>query len=64
MTKATTQRKTADPVGAAKPTPVIKPAPSGDGFVARLAKARTANEMTSLIGLKPIKGRSGPKIAY
>ncbi|MDF3606005.1 hypothetical protein PE067_07590 [Paracoccus sp. DMF-8] len=41
-----------------------RPAASDDSFVARLAKARTANEMTSLIGLKPIKGRSGPKIAY
>lgn len=41
-----------------------RPAASNDSFVARLAKARTANEMTSLIGLKPIKGRSGPKVAY
>lgn len=64
MTKSTTLRKTTDRAGAAKPARVTKPAPSGDGFVARLAKARTANEMTNLIGLKPIKGRSGPKIAY
>lgn len=44
--------------------PASAPAPSKDNFVEKLAKARTANEMTSLIGLKPIKGRSGPKIAY
>ncbi len=48
--------------------PESKPRPesaaANDSFVARLAKARTANEMTNLIGLKPIKGRSGPKIAY
>ena len=29
-----------------------------------LARARTANEITNVIGLRPIKGRSGPKIAY
>lgn len=44
--------------------PAASTGASNDSFVARLAKARTANEMTSLIGLKPIKGRSGPKIAY
>ncbi|KRW94446.1 hypothetical protein O4J55_12805 [Paracoccus sp. PXZ] len=47
-----------------EPKPRPEPVPVNDSFVARLAKARTANEMTSLIGLKPIKGRSGPKIAY
>ena len=33
-------------------------------LVQRLARARTANEITNVIGLRPIKGRSGPKIAY
>ncbi|CAM3022517.1 hypothetical protein SAMN04488021_103113 [Paracoccus aminovorans] len=33
-------------------------------LVERLRSARTANEMAEIVGLKPIKGRSGPKIAY
>ncbi|MTH33813.1 hypothetical protein GL279_04300 [Paracoccus limosus] len=33
-------------------------------LVERLRGARTANEMAEIVGLKPIKGRSGPKIAY
>ena len=33
-------------------------------LVERLRSARTANEMAVIVGLKPIKGRSGPKIAY
>ncbi|WP_148292599.1 hypothetical protein [Paracoccus aminophilus] len=41
-----------------------KPATTTEKLVERLAKARTANEITSVIGLRPIKGRSGPKIAY
>lgn len=41
-----------------------KPATATQRLVERLAKARTANEITNVIGLKPIKGRSGPKIAY
>ncbi|MDS9468436.1 hypothetical protein RGQ15_12745 [Paracoccus sp. MBLB3053] len=36
----------------------------GETLVERLARSRTANEITSVIGLKPIRGRSGPKIAY
>ena len=44
-----------------KPKPAVA---SPDSFVSKLSKARTANEMTSLIGLKPIRGRSGPKVAY
>ena len=27
-------------------------------------RRRRANEITNVIGLRPIKGRSGPKIAY
>ncbi len=41
-----------------------KPASATERLVERLAKARTANEITNVIGLRPIKGRSGPKIAY
>ena len=33
-------------------------------LVERLRSARTANEMAEIVGLKPIKGRSGPTIAY
>lgn len=33
-------------------------------FAKRLAEAKTANEITSLIGLPPIKGSSGPKQFY
>ncbi|MFT4013231.1 MAG: hypothetical protein QM682_07460 [Paracoccus sp. (in: a-proteobacteria)] len=38
--------------------------PATEQLVERLRNARTANEMAVIVGLKPIKGRSGPKIAY
>ena len=38
--------------------------PATEVLVERLRRARTANEMAVIVGLKPIKGRSGPKIAY
>ncbi|MTH63418.1 hypothetical protein [Paracoccus shanxieyensis] len=38
--------------------------PDTQQLVERLRSARTANEMAVIVGLKPIKGRSGPKIAY
>lgn len=38
--------------------------PATEKLVERLRIARTANEMAVIVGLKPIKGRSGPKIAY
>ncbi|KGJ09891.1 hypothetical protein EQ718_26640 (plasmid) [Paracoccus versutus] len=41
-----------------------KPGPVAASLAERLARARTANEMAIIVGLKPIKGRSGPKIAY
>ncbi|MBD9525337.1 MULTISPECIES: hypothetical protein [Paracoccus] len=61
MAKSTSPRKTETPAA-----PVRKPRaePRGETFVERLARARTANEMSSIMGLKPITGRSGPKIAY
>ena len=60
MSGSNTQRRIDVRVGDKRPAS----APVKEKFVEKLAKARTANEMTSLIGLKPIKGRSGPKIAY
>lgn len=60
MSQANTQRPTDRRAEDKRPME----AASKEKFVEKLARARTANEMTSLIGLKPIKGRSGPKIAY
>ncbi|RDW12519.1 hypothetical protein [Paracoccus thiocyanatus] len=48
---------------AAPPRP-RKPDPATEQVVERLRRTRSANEITSVIGLKPIRGRSGPKIAY
>lgn len=39
-------------------------APAKERFADRPDRVRSANEITSVIGLKPIKGRSGPKLAY
>ncbi|MDN3711064.1 hypothetical protein QWZ10_03135 [Paracoccus cavernae] len=47
-----------------QPRAAGKPASATERLVERLASARTANEITNVIGLKPIRGRSGPKIAY
>lgn len=48
------------------PVPAKRPAidPAIEALVEKLMRARTANEMTNVLGLKPIKGRSGPDIAY
>lgn len=46
------------------PPRVRKPDPATEQLIERLRPARSANEITSVIGLKPIRGRSGPKIAY
>lgn len=35
-----------------------------DAFITALRQAKTANEITSLIGLPPIRGRSGPRLFY
>ncbi|MFO1140363.1 MAG: hypothetical protein U1E41_14945 [Paracoccus sp. (in: a-proteobacteria)] len=65
MAKATSPRKSsaqgAD-ISAAPRRP--QPDAATATLVARLSRARTANEITNVIGLRPIKGRSGPKIAY
>ena len=49
-----------------RPAPLPKPAQSATTaqLVERLSRARTVNEMSVIVGLKPIKGRSGPKVAY
>lgn len=48
------------------PIPVERPKldPATETLVERLLRARTANEMSRIVGLKPVKGRSAPKIAY
>lgn len=64
MAKSTTLRKSgpsAPNAGAGKPVQAATPP---DSLVKRLTRTRSANEITNVIGLKPIKGRSGPKIAY
>ncbi|MDT1061124.1 hypothetical protein RM190_04580 [Paracoccus sp. CPCC 101403] len=62
MAKSTSPRKADDTASAMAPRG--KPDPRLESLIERLARARSANEITSVIGLKPIKGRSGPKIAY
>ena len=43
--------------------PVRRPA-STDELVERLLSARNSNEIAAVIGLPPITGLSGPKVAY
>lgn len=62
MAKATSPRHTERPEPALSKRDNLDPATAS--LVARLARARTVNEMSVIVGLKPIKGRSGPKIAY
>ncbi|SMO55613.1 hypothetical protein [Paracoccus laeviglucosivorans] len=50
-----------EPSAMSKPRPLDR---ATEQLVERLRAARTANEMALIVGLKPIKGRSGPKIAY
>lgn len=60
MSKIITLRKTdqtaADPGRRRKPDAEALPHP--------VPRKRSANEIALSIGLKPIKGRSGPKLAY
>lgn len=62
MAKSTLRRQSEQPAPVKAKRPAIDPAI--EALVERLLRARTANEMTNVIGLKPIKGRSGPDIAY
>lgn len=62
MTNPTTPRRSEQsaPISAKRP----KLDAATETLVERLINARTVNEMSSIVGLKPIKGRSAPKIAY
>lgn len=35
-----------------------------DDFIKQLLAAKTSNELAILAGLKPIRGRSGPRLFY
>lgn len=35
-----------------------------DDFITQLLAAKTSNEIAILAGLKPIRGRSGPRLFY
>lgn len=67
MAKSTSPRKS-EPRNSGQTAPALARRSAAGAATAtlieRLSRARTANEMTNIIGLKPIKGRSGPKIAY
>ena len=60
MSKSSQPRATEQPA----PSKRRRLDPATEVLVERLRSARTANEMAVIVGLKPIKGRSGPKIAY
>lgn len=67
MANTTTLRKSdrpEAPVPAAVAADRVQPRAANESQASRLARARTANEIAKVIGLRPIKGRSGPKIAY
>ncbi|MBP8932317.1 MAG: hypothetical protein KBG46_13695 [Paracoccus sp.] len=64
MAKSTSPRKSSPGADASAAAKRSRPDASTATLVQRLARARTANEITNVIGLRPIKGRSGPKIAY
>lgn len=64
MAKTTSLRKTTETPVPAAGDKRSRPGSTPTVLVQRLVRARSANEITNVIGLKPIKGRSGPKIAY
>ena len=59
MAKETSPRK----IEALPPRQAKRPA-STDELVERLLNARNSNEIAAVIGLPPITGLSGPKVAY
>jgi len=59
MAKETSPRK----IEVSSPRQVKRPA-STDELVERLLNARNSNEISAVIGLPPITGLSGPKVAY
>lgn len=60
MAKETTPRKIET---SPSPRRVKRPATT-DELVERLLNARNSNEIAAVIGLPPITGLSGPKVAY
>ncbi|MFC0341275.1 hypothetical protein [Paracoccus niistensis] len=60
MARETSPRKIENPP---PPRQVKRPATT-DELVERLLNARNSNEIAAVIGLPPITGLSGPKIAY
>lgn len=62
MANPTTPRKSELPDAISAKRPKLDAAT--ETLVERLMNARSVNEMSSIVGLKPIKGRSAPKIAY
>lgn len=59
MARETSPRK----IEKSPPRQVKRPATT-DELVERLLNARNSNEIAAVIGLPPITGLSGPKIAY
>ncbi|SFA50293.1 hypothetical protein SAMN04487972_107131 [Paracoccus halophilus] len=64
MARSTSLRKTEPVAPGAEAGKRTRSAAATETLVKRLVRTRSANEITNVIGLKPIKGRSGPKIAY
>lgn len=60
MAKETSPRR----IEASLPPRQVKRPASTDELVERLLNARNSNEIAAVIGLPPITGLSGPKIAY
>ena len=60
MAKDTSPRKTDTP----QPPRRVKRPATTDELVERLLNARNSNEIAAVIGLPPITGLSGPKVAY
>ncbi|WP_134726696.1 hypothetical protein [Paracoccus luteus] len=61
MANDITPRKTKTPPPPVRP---VRRSGSTDELVERLLNARNSNEIAAVIGLPPIIGLSGPKIAY
>ena len=59
MAKETSSRK----IEASPPRRIKRPETT-DELVERLLNARNSNEIAAVIGLPPITGLSGPKVAY
>jgi hypothetical protein len=60
MAKETSSRK----IEASPPPRRVKRSETTDELVERLLNARNSNEIAAVIGLPPITGLSGPKVAY